>query len=189
MKKEWVELYIKSTRFLLLNNTGVSFHEGGSCKEQVKMTLVDSSILLLPRTMDKYGLTCIWKCRFYQEKKKKSYWIEHLSCSHKIQTMKNKYLFSSRKILTSLPGLTMDNNVGWFLLGCKMEGCQRRWAGELLLGILDLIVRWTSLPGQGAGRKLHCSRHLVRVWGPACLCVCVENEYANEPNVQWNETF
>lgn len=165
MKKEWVELYI-----LLLNNTGVSFHEGGSCKERVKMTLVDSSILLLPRTMDKYELTCIWKCRFYQKKKKQSYWTERLSCSHKIQTMKNKNLW---KILTSLPGLTMDNNVGWFLLGCKMEGCQRRWAGELLLGSLDLVVRWISLPGQGAGRKLYCGRHVVRVWGPACLCVCV----------------
>lgn len=123
-----------------------------------------------PRTMGKYGLTCTWKCKFYQKKKiAKAIELNIWAVLIKFKLWKNKNLFSSRKILNSLPGFTVDNNAGWFLLGCKMEGCQR---SEILLGILDLIVRWVCFPGQRTGGKLHCGRRVVRVCIYACLCVC-----------------
>ena len=74
-------------------------------------------------------------------------------------------MFSTKKILDSLPGFTVNNATGGFLLGTKGKEVRR---GELYLGILDLTFRWARYPLGGPKRSLCCG-----MCESECVLLCI----------------
>lgn len=124
-----------------------------------KWNLLIYSFYFCPRTMGKEGLTHTWGCSYIRKKKiAKAIALNIEAVLHKIQTMKRqkrktkKNMFSSKVILNSLPGFTVNNNVDWLLFECKMKDV----GGELYQDIFDLTFGWVWFLVQRANRKLHC---------------------------------